>query len=159
EGTVAFSPGFAGPTTVTAWVQPEGSSGFLEWGNVEVRLDPTRVAVPGRPQEAPFVLDLELPRGGAIVLQLPHDSGPQDDTAQFVIHPKPRVLKVLQLGGVSEPLTRALRAAAEVELFAADSPPADTSMLDLVAVNGIELARAFETNVLWLGSARRSTEP
>jgi uncharacterized protein YegL len=159
EGTVAFSPGFAGPTTVTAWVQPEGSSGFLEWGRVEVRPDPTRMAGPGRPQEAPFALDLEVPLGGAVVLRLPHDSGPQDDSAQFVIRAKPRTLKILQLGGVSEPLTRALRAAAEVELFAADSPPADTSMFDLVVVNGIELAHPPETNVLWLGSARHSTEP
>jgi Mg-chelatase subunit ChlD len=159
EGTVAFSPGFAGPTTVTALVQPRGSSGFLEWGSVEVRADPARAAAPGSPREATFVLDLEMPLGGAVVLRLPHDTGPQDDTAQFVVRPKPRVLKILQLGGVNDPLTRALRAAAEVELFAADSPPADTSMFDLVVVNGIELARPPETNVLWLGAARRSTEP
>jgi hypothetical protein len=159
EGSVLFSPGFAGPTTVTAFIQPEGSGGFLEWGSVEVRAEAAHAVTSGSPQEASFALDLEVPLGGVVVLRLPHDSGPQDDIAQFVVRPKPRVLKILQLGVVSEPLTRALRAAAEVELFAADSPPADTSAFDLVVVNGLELARPPDTNVLWLGSARRSAEP
>jgi Mg-chelatase subunit ChlD len=158
EGSVAFSAGFAGTTTVTALVQPEGSSGFLEWGSVEVSADAARNPA-GGPAEASFVLELELPVAGVIVLRLPPDGGPHDNIVQFAVRPKPRMLKILQVGAVSEPLTRALRAAAEVELFAAESPPADTSAFDLLVVNGIELARPPGTNVLWLGAARRSTEP
>jgi uncharacterized protein YegL len=154
EGRVAFPPGSSGATTVTAFVQPEGSSGFLEWGAVEVRADLTRT-----PREASFVIDLELPRGGAVVLQLPRDAGQHDVTAQFVVRPNPRVLKILQIGDVSEPLTRALRAATDVELYAATSPPSDTSTFDLVVANGMVLERRPGTNVLWLGSARPATEP
>ena len=158
EGTVTFSPGFAGATTVTALVQPDGSDGFLEWGSVEVRADAARAAVPGGVTEATFALDLELRVAGAVVLRLPEDSGPQDNAVQFVVRPKPRALKILQLGAVSEPLTRALKAAAEVELYAADATPTDATAFDLVVVNGIEVARAPGTNVLWLGSARISGE-
>jgi len=93
-----------------------------------------------------------------VVLRLPEDSGPHDNAVNFVVRPKPRALKVLQLGTVSEPLTRALRAATEIELFAADTLPADVGAFDLVVVNGIEIARHPETNVLWLGAARAAGE-
>src|SRR5262249_25035726 len=158
EGSVTFSPGFAGTTTVTALVQPEGSEGFLEWGSVEVRADAASAGAPGDSAEAAFALELEVRVAGAIILRLPDHSGPHDTAVQFVVRPKPRVLKILKLGAVSEPLTRALKAAAEVELYAADTPPADTSTFDLVVANGIELARVPGTNVLWLGSARSSAE-
>src|SRR5262249_39950111 len=107
EGRVVFPAGLAGATTITAFIQPEGSSGFLEWGAVEVRADSTRMAAE-TPREASFMIDLELPLGGAVVLQLPHENGQHDVTAQFVVRPKPRVLKVLQIGDISEPLARAL---------------------------------------------------
>jgi Mg-chelatase subunit ChlD/uncharacterized membrane protein len=158
EGVVTFSPGFTGATTVTAFVRPDGSDGFLEWGSVDVRADAARAAVPGGVTETTFALDLELRVAGAVVLRLPDDSGPQDNAVQFVVRPKPRALKILQLGTVSEPLTRALKAAAEVELYAADAAPADATAFDLVVVNGIEVPRPPGTNVLWLGSARSSGE-
>jgi uncharacterized protein YegL len=156
EGSVMFSPGFAGATTVTAFVQPDGSDGFLEWGTVEVRADAARAAAPSGVTKASFALDLELPVAGAVVLRLPDDSGPHDNAVHFVVRPKPRALKILQVGAVSEPLTRALKAAAEVELYAADSVPADAAAFDLIVANGIELARPPGTNVLWLGSAHVS---
>jgi uncharacterized protein YegL len=158
EGSVTFSPGFAGATTVTALVQPDGSDGFLEWGSVEIRADATRAGAPGDFPEATFALDLELRVAGAIILRLPDEGWLRDTAVQFVVRPKPRVLKILQLGAVSEPLTRALKAATEVELYEADTAPGDTSIFDLVVVNGIELARPPETNVFWLGSARSSAE-
>src|SRR5262249_5278518 len=158
EGSVTFPPGFAGTTTVTALFQPDGSEGFLEWGRVEVRVDGARAGTTGGSPEATFTLELELRVAGAIILQPPDKRGLRDTAVQFVVRPKPRVLKILQLGAVSEPLTRALKAAAEIELYAADTPPANTSAFDLVVVNGIELARPPRTNVLWLGSARSSAE-
>jgi len=158
EGTVTFSPGFAGATTVTAFFRPDGSDGFLEWGSLDVRADAARTPVPGGFAEATFALDLDLPIAGALVLRLPEDNGPLANSVQFVVHPKPRALKILQLGAVSEPLARALKAAAEVELYAADAAPADAAAFDLVVVNGIEVARPPATNVLWLGSARSSGE-
>src|SRR5205085_4130608 len=156
EGSVIFFPGFAGATTLTAFVQPDGSYGFLEWGTVEARADAARAAAPSGVTEAPFALDFELPVAGAVVLRLPDDSGPHGNAGQFVVRPKPRALKILQVGAVSEPLTRALKAAAEVELYAADSVPADAAAFDLVVANGIELTRPPVTNVLWLGSAHVS---
>jgi von Willebrand factor type A domain/Aerotolerance regulator N-terminal len=154
EGSVAFPPGFAGSTTVTALVQPDGSEGFLHWGSATVAPLGGVAAGPERSSAATFALDLDLRVPSVVVLRLPDDSGPHDNAVNFVVRPKPRALKVLQLGAVSEPLTRALRAAAEIELFAADTLPADVAAFDLVVVNGIEIARHPETNVLWLGAAR-----
>jgi len=158
EGSVAFSPGFVGSTTVTVLVQPDGSDGFLQWGSVDVAPPAGVATAPGRPTESRFTLDLDLRVPSAVALRLPDDVGPQDNAVHFVVRPKPRVLKILQLGAVSEPLTRALKAAAEIELFAADTLPADVSAFDLVVANGVELARHPATNVLWLGAARMAGE-
>jgi Mg-chelatase subunit ChlD/uncharacterized membrane protein len=158
EGRVVFSPGFAGSTVVTALVQPDGSDGFLQWGSVEVAPPAGTAAAAGQPAAATFTLDLDLRAPSAVVLRLPDDSGPHDNSAHFVVRPKPRVLKVLQLGPLSEPLARAFRATAEIELFASDTLPADASTFDLVVANGIEIARHPQTNVLWLGTARVSGE-
>ena len=106
----------------------------------------------------PFALDLDLRSPGAVVLRLTDAGGPLGRSRQFVVRPQPRVLKVLQLGPVSEPLTRALRAVAKVELFAADALPADTAAFDLVVVNGIEVAHMPATNVLWLGAGHAAGE-
>jgi Mg-chelatase subunit ChlD/uncharacterized membrane protein len=154
EGSVTFPPGFAGSTTVTALVQPDGSEGFLQWGSVAVTPPGGAAAAPERSSTATFALDLDLRVPSVVVLRLPDDSGPHDNAVNFVVRPKPRPLKVLQLGAMSEPLKRALRAAAELELFAADTLPANVGAFDLVVVNGIEIARRPETNVLWLGAAR-----
>ena len=135
EGSVAFSPGFAGSTTVTALVQPDGSEGFLQWGSIEVGPPGGVAAAPGRSSAATFALDLDVKVPSVVVLRLPEDSGPHDNAVNFVARPKPRALKILQLGAVSEPLTRALKAAAEIELFAADTLPADVGAFDLVVVN------------------------
>jgi hypothetical protein len=159
EGSVTFSPGFVGSTTVTALVQPEGSDGFLQWGSVDVASPVAIAAASGRPAAATFALDLNLRGPSAVVLRLPDDTGPQDNFVHFVVRPKPRALKILQLGAVSEPLTRALKATAEVELFAADALPANVSAFDLVVANGVEIARHPPTNVLWLGTARVTGEP
>jgi hypothetical protein len=153
EGSVMFSSGFVGSTRVTALVQPEGSAGFLEWGSVEVQ-PPGVAATAGQSRAATFTLDLDLRVPSAVVLRLPDDKSPHDNGVNFVVRPKPRALKVLQVGAVSEPLTRALKAAAQIELFAADTLPADIGAFDLVVVNGLEIARRPETNVLWLGAAR-----
>jgi hypothetical protein len=158
EGRVAFSPGFIGSTTVAVLVQPDGSDGFLQWNSVDLAPPAGVAAAPGRSTESKFTLDLDLRVPSAVVLRLLDDTGPQDNAVHFVVHPKPRVLKILQLGAVSEPLTRALKAAAEIELFAADTLPADVSAFDLVVANGIELARHPATNVLWLGAARVAGE-
>src|SRR5262249_27074386 len=115
-------------------------------------------AGPRRPRAATFALDLDLRVPSAVVLRLPDDSGPHDNAVNFVVRSNPRVLKILQLGAVSEPLTRALKAVAEIELFAADTLPANVSAFDLVVANGIEIARRPATNVLWLGSARVAGE-
>src|SRR5262249_1718370 len=92
EGTVAFSPNYIGPATVTALVQPEGSDGFLEWGSIEVKHATAETG------ETAFALDLDLRGPSAVVLRLPDDDGPADNAVQFVVRPKPRVLKILQLG-------------------------------------------------------------
>jgi uncharacterized membrane protein len=153
EGHVVFSPGFTGSVTVTALVQPEASDGFLEWGGVDVVAPIAEAVAPGRSREAAFALDLELKVPSAVVLRLPADDGPQDNSVQFMMRPTPRALKILQLGAVSEPLVRALKSAADVELFSADALPADTSAFDLVVANGVEVARRPATNILWLGPA------
>jgi hypothetical protein len=106
----------------------------------------------------PFALALDLRSPSAVVLRLTDAGGLLGRSRQFVVRPQPRVLKVLQLGPVSAPLTRALRAAAEVELFAADALPADAAAFDLVVVNGIEVARRPATNVLWLGAGYAAGE-
>ena len=152
EGTVAFSPNYAGPATVTALVQPEGSDGFLEWGSIDVK---PATAGTG---ETPFALDLDLQGPSAVVLRLPDDDGPADNAVQFVVRPKPRRLKILQLGTASDALARALKAAADVELYAADRVPSDVSTFDLVVANGVEVTGHPATNMLWLGSARESGE-
>jgi Mg-chelatase subunit ChlD/uncharacterized membrane protein len=158
EGTVTFSPGFQGATSVTALVEPEGSNGFLECGSVEVRPPSANGDAPERIVQAAFSLDLDLRFPSAVVLRLADDDGPQDNTVQFVVRPKPRMLKILVLGAASEPLVRAFRAAADVELAAADTLPADVSMFDLVVANGIELAVRPATNVLWTGSGHIAGE-
>ena len=158
EGSVTFSPGFAGATTVTALVQPDGSDGFLEWGSVEVRADTVRAEAPGSVGAVSFTLDLDLRTPGAVVLRLPDDGTPQDNAVQFVVRPEPRTLKILLLGGASEPLARALKAAADVDLYMADAPPVDTTAFDLIIVNGVELVRPAGTNLLWLGAARLAGE-
>ena len=158
EGRITFAPGMADAVTVTALVQPEGGAGFLEWGRVEVKPTASGAPASGGPVAAPFALALDLRSPSAVVLRLTDASGPLGRSRQFVVRPQPRVLKVLQLGPVSEPLTRALRAAAEVELFAADALPADTAAFDLVVVNGIKVARPPATNVLWLGAGHAAGE-
>src|SRR5579871_68062 len=60
EGTVTFSPGFTGSTTVTALVQPDGSDGFLPWGSIDVAPPAGASAAPGGPTAARFALDLDL---------------------------------------------------------------------------------------------------
>jgi Mg-chelatase subunit ChlD len=157
EGAVMFSPGFTGAATVTALVQPEGTDGFLEWGRAEVR-PATPATSNGDATETNFALDLDVKVGGAIVMRLEDDDGPQDNAVQFIVHPEPRTLRILELGPVSEALNRALRAAGRVELLSADVLPADTSTFDLVVANGIEIAGRPATNTLWLGSARAAGE-
>jgi von Willebrand factor type A domain/Aerotolerance regulator N-terminal len=152
EGTVAFSSSYTRPATVSALVQPEGSDGFLEWGSIEVK---PATAGTG---EAAFALDLDLRGPSAVVLQLPDDDGPADNAVQFVVRAKPRALKILQLGADNAALARALKAAAEVELYAADRVPSDVSTFDLVVANGVEIAGHPATNMLWLGSAHESGE-
>jgi von Willebrand factor type A domain/Aerotolerance regulator N-terminal len=152
EGTVAFSPNYTGPATVTALVQPEGSDGFLEWGSIEVK-----PATAGTGETA-FALDLDLRGPSAVVLRLPDDDGPADNAVQFVVRPKPRALKILQLGAENAALARALKAAAEVELYAADRVPSDVSTFDLVVANAVEIAGHPATNMLWLGSAHETGE-
>jgi uncharacterized membrane protein len=158
EGSVTFSAGFTRSIAVTALVQPDASDGFLEWDRVDVVPPAADAAAPVRSTAATFEFDLDLRVPSAVVLRLPDDGGPQDNSVHFVVHSKPRVLKILQLGVVSEPLTRALKAAAEVELFAADALPDDITAFDLVVANGIEIARRPATNILWLGTARVSGE-
>lgn len=145
DGAVTFAPGFSGTATVTALVEPAGGDGFLDWGSVDVR--PSSSAA-----ETRFSLDLDLKAPSAVILRLADDDGPQDNSVQFVVRPKPRAIKVLMLGPASEPLARALRAAAEVDLLSADLLPADVAAFDLVIVNDIEVPSRPETNVLWLGS-------
>ena len=112
EGSVTFSPDYVGSAKITALVQPEGSDGFLEWGSIDV--------TPAAARETPFALDLDLRGPSAVVLRLPDDDGPADNAVQFVIRPKPRPLKILQLGTVNEALARALKAVDEVEFYTAD---------------------------------------
>ncbi len=88
EGSVAFSPRFAGSTTVTALVQPDGSAGFLSWGSVEVKPPGGVAAAPGRATAATFALDLELRVPSVVVLRLPDDSGPHDNAVNFVVRPR-----------------------------------------------------------------------
>jgi len=158
EGHVVFSPGFMGSVAVTALVQPEASDGFLEWGGVDVVAPAADAVAPGRSREVAFALDLDLKVPSAVVLRLPDDDGPQDNSAQFMMRPTPRALKILQLGAVNEPLVRALKSAADVELFSADALPADISAFDLVVANGVEVTRRPATNILWLGPARVADE-
>jgi Mg-chelatase subunit ChlD len=150
EGAVTFSPGFQGTTNVTVLVEPEGSDDFLEWGSVEVRPPP---GSGDAPTQSAFALDLDLRVPSAVLLRLADDDGPQDNTVQFVVRPKPRTLRILIIGAVNEPLIRAFRAAGDVELVAADTLPTDVSTFDLVVANGVEVAIRPATNVLWVGSA------
>src|SRR5262249_14328193 len=73
EGRVAFSSGFAGSTTVTALVQPDGSEGFLQWGSVEVGPPGGVAAAPEGSTAATFALDLDLRVPSVVVLRLPDD--------------------------------------------------------------------------------------
>ena len=152
EGTVTFSSNYSGPATVAALVQPEGSNGFLEWDSIEVK------PLTAGTGETAFALDLDLRGPSAVVLRLPDDDGPADNAVQFVIRPKPRALKILQLGAENATLARALKAAADVELYAADRVPSDVSTFDLVVANGVEVTGHPATNMLWLGSAHESAE-
>jgi uncharacterized membrane protein len=150
EGTVTFSAHYTGSTTVTALVQPEGSDGLLEWGSTEVK---PAAAGPG---ETSFALDLDLRGAAAVVLRLPDDDGPADNAVQFVVRPKPRALKILQLGAVNQAFARALKAAVEVELYAADALPSNVATFDLVVANAVEVSGHPATNMLWLGSAHEA---
>jgi hypothetical protein len=156
EGTVTFSPGFTGAATVTALVQPDGTDGFLEWARTELR--PAIGAKNGGATETTFAIDLDVKVAAAIVLRLDDDDGPQDNAVQFIVRPKPRILRILELGPASEALNRALRASGPVELLSADAMPADTTAFDLVVVNGIEAAGRPATNTLWIGAARAAGE-
>src|SRR5712671_5581863 len=158
-GSVTFSPGQSGATTVTAWVQPEGSDGFLEWAGTEVRRDPMRVATPGAAAAADFTLDLDLRGGAAIMLRLPDDSGPHDNAVQFIVRSKPRPLKVLQIGAINTAFARALAAAGDVELYAGDNLPSDTAAFDLVVVDRSWIDRSPPTNVVWLGRGGPAESP
>src|SRR5712671_3860965 len=157
EGSVTFSPGHGAATTVTAWVQPEGSDGFLEWANTEVRPDPARAS--NSVGAANFTLDLDLRGGAAIMLRLPDDSGPHDNAVQFIVRSKPRPLKVLQIGAINTAFARALAAAGDVELYAGDNLPSDTAAFDLVVVNRSRIDRSPPTNVVWLGQGGPAEPP
>jgi len=71
EGSVTFSPGHGAATTVTAWVQPEGSDGFSN-GQIRGPSRPgARINTLGAANAVSFTLDLDLRGGAAIMLRLP----------------------------------------------------------------------------------------
>ncbi|MCC6981941.1 MAG: VWA domain-containing protein, partial [Bauldia sp.] len=149
-GTVWFS-GETREATVRASFQPEGSSGFLDWGSVEVR-------AASEAASAPFRLDLNLPGAGILALELPADVAPHDNQLRFVVSPAPRKAQVLHLGPPNEALVRALLASGAVDIFEADALPADDGSFDLVVVDGVAVDRPPATNALYLGAAHVAGE-
>jgi hypothetical protein len=69
---------------------------------------------------------------------------------------QPPALKILQLGAENAALARALKAAAEVELYVAGRVPSDVSTFDLVVTHAVEIAGHPATNMLWLGFAHET---
>ena len=150
-GTVRFANSDAEQVTVQALFQPEGGDGFVAWSEIEV---PRRDS-----EDVDFSLTLELPGSGTILLQLPEDAGPHDNTVYFVLHRDPISTTVLYLGNMYRPLIAALQSLNNVEVTAADQLPANDNVYDLVIIDGVAVSRRPMTNVLWLGPAHITDQP
>ena len=150
-GTVRFGGAEPDSITVQAQFQPEGGDSFVGWSEIEVPR--------GDAENASFSLELELPGPGAVLLHLPRDAGPQDDTAYFVLRGNPVSAKVLYLGETYRPLIAALQSLDNVEVTAADQLPGDDGVFDLVIIDGVAVSRRPATNVLWLGAAQFVGQP
>lgn len=139
------------PPEVTLRFQPAGGDGFLDWGRVTPQL-----AEDG--QTARIEEGIELPSDGVLLLTLPADLQPADDSFGLVVRAAAPHLRALYAGAGNRPLQLALLARGDVDLFSAPSLPADAEAYDLVIADNVVLARKPATNLLWLGSARLESE-
>ncbi|MEX2542105.1 MAG: VWA domain-containing protein [Trueperaceae bacterium] len=146
------SAGAAGETTeMRVLFEPEGSEGALAWDTLE--LEP----VDGEALE--FELELELPGPGSLELRLPDDDLNVDNRARFILREGRVSARVLHVGPENPELQRALQAIDAVELFRAESLPADNAEYDLVIVDRTEVDRRPDTNVLWIAASRHRARP
>lgn len=149
EGSLAESGGVKADLPVGVHFRPSEESGFLEWGEQEINFDEHSSSS----GFGSFEFDLTLPAAGMLELRLPADSSPHDNLATFRLAKRPRSARVLHVGPENRPLLRALRALEQVEVFRADTLPADSSSYDLVIVDRTTLDRHPQTHSLWLGGA------
>ncbi len=134
----------SGPLLEIAYASDAGAA-ELPWADLAPDLDAA-----GR---AGFAATLDLPGPGILTVT---QAGPgiAGDTLRFVLPDGPEALEVLYLGAGEQPLLAALRAIEGVEIFQADTLPADVARFGLVVVDGVAVPRAPETNTVWIGAAR-----
>lgn len=145
SGEVVRSPSGPREAVIEVLFTPRGSEGALTWDAVSVEA--------AEQAQVEFELELQLPGAGALELRLPEDQVPFDDSAFLVAEEEARIARVLQVGPPNPELQRALRAVPHVELFEAESLPADSDDYELVVVDRTNLSRHPGTHTLWLGAA------
>lgn len=159
-GTVLFGSPDVAEAVVTVFFQPAGTGAFVDLTETVVaRPSPTQADIAAGvvqpvPLPAPFTIDVELPGAGLVMLQLPDDAGPADNTVRFDIRSEPVGARVLYIGDTALPLLAALQSIEGVEVIGASALPANDRAYDLVVADNVILDRAPETNVLWVGAAR-----
>jgi len=143
------------PVPITVLFQPDGATGFVVWGELIVEFETTEA-----PEDfaelisAPFAIDLELPGPGVLRLEIQADAGPHDNAVHFVLRREPLIGQVLYVGDPTLPLVAALQAIEDIEVTATDALPNGDETFDLVIVDGVEISRRPNTNVLWLNNGR-----
>jgi hypothetical protein len=127
--------------------QPFGGGSFLDWGRIVPQL-----AAGG--QSATIDEEIELPSDGTLLLSLPPDLQPADDSFAVFARTAARPIRALYVGEGNRPLQLALLARGDLDLFRASTLPADADAYDLIIAENVVLPRRPATNLLWLGSAR-----
>lgn len=134
------------PEVVLRFQSFDGGS-FLDWGRIVPQL-----AAGG--QSATIDEEIELPSDGTLLLSLPPDLQPADNSFAVFARAAPQQMRVLYVGEGNRPLQLALLARGDIELFRASTLPANADAYDLIVADNVLLPRRPATNLLWLGSAR-----
>lgn len=152
NGEAAFLDGLEAQSALTVGYASSPDVSPLPWAEIALE--------PGEDARAEFEADLELPGPGILTLRAPARNG-TETLARFVLEDRPGRMDVLYLGAAAEqPLLRALRAREGVDIYQADRLPDDVSRFALVVIDGVTVARAPETNSVWIGAARvEGTQP
>lgn len=156
RGTVRLEGGMREAELVVGYAA-EANERPLEWDRITVRAPPNATA--DETVARNVSLDFALPGPGIVSLSLGDDAKAYDNTLRYITAEGPQTLDVLYVGSGEQPLLLALRAVEGVSIYQADGLPDDLGQFGLVVVDGVQVARQPETNVVWIGDAGIEAEP